>query len=96
MNAGDSLNTQNEPEETMKKEKKSEALNIRGRVDGVELKSFSLLHTNCAELFISICLFIGVLESWRVTCRDYDLGPLPNGGIDSLETELLMIYPCST
>ncbi|XP_044799113.1 calcium/manganese antiporter SLC30A10 isoform X2 [Bubalus kerabau] len=28
--AGDSLNTQNEPEETMKKEKKSEALNIRG------------------------------------------------------------------
>lgn len=27
---GDSLNTQNEPEETMKKEKKSEALNIRG------------------------------------------------------------------
>ena len=33
MNAGDSLNTQNEPEETMKKEKKSEALNIRGRVD---------------------------------------------------------------
>ena len=33
MNAGDSLNAQNEPEETMKKEKKSEALNIRGRVD---------------------------------------------------------------
>ncbi|XP_029789264.1 zinc transporter 10 [Suricata suricatta] len=30
LNAGDSLNTQNEPEETMKKEKKSEALNIRG------------------------------------------------------------------
>lgn len=30
MNAGDSLNTQNEPEETTKKEKKSEALNIRG------------------------------------------------------------------
>uniref|UniRef100_M3XYJ7 Solute carrier family 30 member 10 n=1 Tax=Mustela putorius furo TaxID=9669 RepID=M3XYJ7_MUSPF len=29
-NAGDSLNTQNEPEETVKKEKKSEALNIRG------------------------------------------------------------------
>ncbi|XP_005082494.1 zinc transporter 10 isoform X1 [Mesocricetus auratus] len=28
--AGDSLNTQNEPEETTKKEKKSEALNIRG------------------------------------------------------------------
>ncbi|XP_059854221.1 calcium/manganese antiporter SLC30A10 isoform X2 [Delphinus delphis] len=28
--AGDSLTTQNEPEETMKKEKKSEALNIRG------------------------------------------------------------------
>ncbi|XP_077615690.1 calcium/manganese antiporter SLC30A10 isoform X2 [Crocuta crocuta] len=28
--AGDSLNTQNEPEETVKKEKKSEALNIRG------------------------------------------------------------------
>ncbi|XP_069315767.1 calcium/manganese antiporter SLC30A10 isoform X1 [Eulemur rufifrons] len=28
--AGDSLNTQNEPEEMMKKEKKSEALNIRG------------------------------------------------------------------
>ncbi|XP_019495128.1 PREDICTED: zinc transporter 10 isoform X2 [Hipposideros armiger] len=28
--AGDSLNTRNEPEETMKKEKKSEALNIRG------------------------------------------------------------------
>ncbi|XP_053065584.1 zinc transporter 10 isoform X4 [Acinonyx jubatus] len=28
--SGDSLNTQNEPEETMKKEKKSEALNIRG------------------------------------------------------------------
>ncbi|XP_026373098.2 zinc transporter 10 isoform X1 [Ursus maritimus] len=28
--AGDSLNTQNEPEETMKKEKKSDALNIRG------------------------------------------------------------------
>uniref|UniRef100_A0A8C6ADE1 Solute carrier family 30 member 10 n=1 Tax=Marmota marmota marmota TaxID=9994 RepID=A0A8C6ADE1_MARMA len=28
--AGDSLNTPNEPEETMKKEKKSEALNIRG------------------------------------------------------------------
>ncbi|XP_004480287.1 calcium/manganese antiporter SLC30A10 isoform X1 [Dasypus novemcinctus] len=28
--AGDSLNTQSEPEETMKKEKKSEALNIRG------------------------------------------------------------------
>ncbi|XP_006869759.1 PREDICTED: zinc transporter 10 [Chrysochloris asiatica] len=28
--AGDSLNTQNEPEEIMKKEKKSEALNIRG------------------------------------------------------------------
>ncbi|XP_032174765.1 zinc transporter 10 isoform X2 [Mustela erminea] len=27
---GDSLNTQNEPEETVKKEKKSEALNIRG------------------------------------------------------------------
>ncbi|XP_040490522.1 zinc transporter 10 isoform X2 [Ursus maritimus] len=27
---GDSLNTQNEPEETMKKEKKSDALNIRG------------------------------------------------------------------
>lgn len=32
MNAGDSLNTQNEPEETTKKEKKSEALNIRGRI----------------------------------------------------------------
>lgn len=32
MNAGDFLNTQNEPEETVKK-KKSEALNIRGRVD---------------------------------------------------------------
>uniref|UniRef100_A0A8C7BK32 Solute carrier family 30 member 10 n=1 Tax=Neovison vison TaxID=452646 RepID=A0A8C7BK32_NEOVI len=30
LNAGDSLNTQNEPEETVKKEKKSEALNIRG------------------------------------------------------------------
>uniref|UniRef100_A0A452S4G1 Solute carrier family 30 member 10 n=1 Tax=Ursus americanus TaxID=9643 RepID=A0A452S4G1_URSAM len=30
LNAGDSLNTQNEPEETMKKEKKSDALNIRG------------------------------------------------------------------
>ncbi|XP_059137013.1 calcium/manganese antiporter SLC30A10 isoform X2 [Peromyscus eremicus] len=30
LNAGDSLNTQNEPEETTKKEKKSEALNIRG------------------------------------------------------------------
>lgn len=30
LNAGDSLNTQNEPEEMMKKEKKSEALNIRG------------------------------------------------------------------
>eukprot|EP00069_Balaena_mysticetus_P003996 bmy_17010T0 len=30
LNAGDSLTTQNEPEETMKKEKKSEALNIRG------------------------------------------------------------------
>lgn len=30
MNAGDSLNTQNEPEEIVKKEKKSEALNIRG------------------------------------------------------------------
>lgn len=30
LNAGDSLNTRNEPEETMKKEKKSEALNIRG------------------------------------------------------------------
>ncbi|XP_037679585.1 zinc transporter 10 isoform X1 [Choloepus didactylus] len=28
--AGDSLNTQNEPEETVRKEKKSEALNIRG------------------------------------------------------------------
>ncbi|XP_036925343.1 zinc transporter 10 isoform X1 [Sturnira hondurensis] len=28
--AGDALNTQNEPEEAMKKEKKSEALNIRG------------------------------------------------------------------
>ncbi|XP_070357573.1 calcium/manganese antiporter SLC30A10 isoform X1 [Equus asinus] len=28
--AGDSLNTQNEPEETVKKQKKSEALNIRG------------------------------------------------------------------
>nr|XP_045001114.1 zinc transporter 10 isoform X1 [Jaculus jaculus] len=28
--AGDSLNTQNEPDETMNKEKKSEALNIRG------------------------------------------------------------------
>lgn len=30
MNAGDSLNTQNEPEEMVRKEKKSEALNIRG------------------------------------------------------------------
>ncbi|XP_050004148.1 calcium/manganese antiporter SLC30A10 isoform X2 [Alexandromys fortis] len=30
LNAGDSLNIQNEPEETTKKEKKSEALNIRG------------------------------------------------------------------
>nr|XP_005540937.2 zinc transporter 10 isoform X2 [Macaca fascicularis] len=30
MEAGDSFNTQNEPEEVMKKEKKSEALNIRG------------------------------------------------------------------
>eukprot|EP00071_Canis_lupus_P037467 XP_022271024.1 zinc transporter 10 [Canis lupus familiaris] len=30
LHGGDSLNTQNEPEETMKKEKKSEALNIRG------------------------------------------------------------------
>ncbi|XP_031992989.1 calcium/manganese antiporter SLC30A10 isoform X1 [Hylobates moloch] len=30
MEAGDSFNTQNEPEEMMKKEKKSEALNIRG------------------------------------------------------------------
>ncbi|XP_054348392.1 calcium/manganese antiporter SLC30A10 isoform X3 [Pongo pygmaeus] len=30
LNAGDSFNTQNEPEEMMKKEKKSEALNIRG------------------------------------------------------------------
>ncbi|XP_008586041.1 PREDICTED: zinc transporter 10, partial [Galeopterus variegatus] len=29
LNAGDSLNTHNEPEETMRKEKKSEALNIR-------------------------------------------------------------------
>ncbi|GAB5583697.1 zinc transporter 10 isoform X1 [Prionailurus iriomotensis] len=32
--AGDSLNTQNEPEETMKKEKKSEALNIREKRTG--------------------------------------------------------------
>lgn len=32
MNAGDSLNVQHEPEETMRKEKKSEALNIRGGV----------------------------------------------------------------
>lgn len=30
LNAGDSLNIENEPEETTKKEKKSEALNIRG------------------------------------------------------------------
>lgn len=30
MNAGDTLNAQNEPEEAMRKEKKSEALNIRG------------------------------------------------------------------
>lgn len=30
MNAGDALSTQNEPEETRRKEKKSEALNIRG------------------------------------------------------------------
>ncbi|XP_037679596.1 zinc transporter 10 isoform X2 [Choloepus didactylus] len=30
METGDSLNTQNEPEETVRKEKKSEALNIRG------------------------------------------------------------------
>lgn len=33
LNAGDTLNTQNEPEEMMKREKKSEALNIRGRID---------------------------------------------------------------
>lgn len=33
MNAGDPLNIQLDPEETMRKEKKSEALNIRGGGD---------------------------------------------------------------
>ena len=54
-----------------------------------------------AGLFISVCLFIGVLESRLVTRRDYYLGLLPNHGIDSggdrvaNDLSLLHLGPCS-
>lgn len=85
LNAGDALSTQNEPEEMTKKEKKSEALNIRGRfeVGSVVGRAFpSTCGPGCP--FHPLFAFeSGVLGWRRVTCIDYDPGLLPNHCTDS-------------
>lgn len=75
MNAGDSLNTQNEPEETTKKEKKSEALNIRGRLV-FGLASAPAVSTSAFRK-ATVCWEVGQLPA------DYDPLLLPNQYIDS-------------
>ena len=73
MNAGGPLNAQNEPEETTKKEKKSEALNIRGRVDFGQLEIPSGDPNGlCCALHSLFALDGGVLESRQVPHVDSD------------------------
>lgn len=82
LNAGDSLNTENEPEETTKKEKKSEALNIRGRlVCGLAPAPFPDSRV-CA---VSTSAFRKATVCWEVgqLPADYDPLLLPNHRIDS-------------
>lgn len=98
LNAGDSLNTQNEPEEMVRKEKKSEALNIRGSGDlgptWSAIQAVSLVVLASAFVY----LFIGHARRLAGCKADSDPALLPHGCIDPQgnRCQWLENDPCST